>query len=181
MALRSVAVALLAVLTSAPVAAQRGLEYEVKAAYLYNIVNFVTWPPEAFAGPADPLRVCVYGADPFGDLIDRAMTGGMSNGRTVAVVRTADPSTLSTCQLVFVAGRTTDPINQVVRATEQRPVLTVGDSSDFLRRGGMIAFVIDGGRVRFDISLQTTSERGLLLSSRLLQVARSIVGKRTPG
>ena len=179
MAVRRVAtVALAAFLLAVPrLNAQRALEYQVKAAYLYNIVNFVTWPPDAFSGPADPLHVCVFGADPFGPILDTEMQNGTSNGRPVAVIRTMDAAALPDCELVFLPGGNTDRMDQAIRVTSQRPVLTVGESADFLRRGGMIAFVVDGGRVRFDVNLPVATARGLSLSSRLLQVARTIVGR----
>jgi hypothetical protein len=41
----------------------------------------------------------------------------------------------------------------------------------------MIAFVVDAGRVRFDVNLQSATARGLSLSSRLLQVARTVSGR----
>jgi hypothetical protein len=168
-----------ALLLAAPrVSAQRGLEYEVKAAYLYNIVNFVTWPADAFTGPNDPLHVCVYGADPFGRLLDNVMQGGTANKRPVQVVRATDAATLPQCEMIFLSGANTDRIDQAIRITLQRPALTVGESGDFLRRGGMIAFVIDGGRVRFDINLPVATSHGLTLSSRLLQVARTVFGSR---
>jgi hypothetical protein len=158
--------------------AQRGLEYEVKAAYLYNIVNFVTWPPDAVSPQSDPLRVCVVGDDPFGPLLNRAMQGGTAAMRPIVVDRAPDANAVTMCDLVFVPGGNTDRIDRVVKAASQRPVLTVGETPEFLKRGGMIAFVVDGGRVRFDINLSAASGSGLMLSSRLLQVARTIVGGR---
>jgi len=167
-----------ALLLSAPrLSAQRGLEYEVKAAYLYNIVNFVTWPRDAFPGANDPLDVCVFGADPFGRLLDSAMQNGTANKRPVQVRRVADIAGLAMCEVIFVPGGNTDRIDQVLRATAQRPMLTIGESPDFLRRGGTIAFVIDGGRVRFDVNRSAAAAHGLTLSSRLLQVARTLIGK----
>jgi hypothetical protein len=181
MALRRVASTLLAaLLLAAPrLTAQRGLEYEVKAAYLYNIVNFVTWPADAFAGPADPFHVCVFGMDPFGPILDRAMQGGTANMRPIVVDRITEAGAATKCHLVFLPGADNDRIDQLVRAAGLRPVLTIGEARDFLRRGGMIAFTVDGGRIRFDINLPGASRSGLALSSRLLQVARTIVGKGT--
>ena len=177
---RLAALALLAACLWAPRAsAQRVLEYEVKAAYLYNIVNFVTWPADAFNGPADPVRICVYGADPFGPLLDRALQGGGPGQRPMVAVRVAvaDVDSLATCHLIFLPDGNTDRIDHAIRAAMQRPILIVGESDDVLRRGGMIAFVIDAGRVRFDVNPAAAASRGLLLSSRLLQVARSVLGK----
>ena len=168
---------LLARPAAATAAGQRGLEYEVKAGYLYNIVNFVTWPPDAFSRPSDPLHVCVFGGDPFGRTLDNAMKNGTSNGRPVAIVRTDNAAELAQCELLFLPGGNGDRIDQGIRATMQRPVLTVGESPEFLRRGGIVAFVVDGGRVRFDVNLPAANVRGLSLSSRLLQVARTVIGK----
>ena len=173
-----IAALLATVCVAAPRAiAQDGRDYDVKAAYLYNIVNFVTWPPDAFTGPSDPLHVCIYGMDPFGPLLDRAMQGGTANMRPIIVMRVSDANGLAPCELVFLPGSNTDRIDQAVRVTAQRPVLTVGEAPDFLRRGGMILLVVDGGRIRFDVNLPAASARGLTLSSRLLQVARTVIGK----
>jgi uncharacterized protein DUF4154 len=180
---RKVALALIGALwLAAPgTSAQHGLEYEVKAGFLYNIINFVTWPPDAFVGATDPVRVCIVGPDPFGRLLDRAIEGGTANRRPIVANRIADPNDIAACHLVFLPGGNTDRIDRAVRAASQRPVLTVGEAPDFLRRGGMIAFVVDGGRVRFDINLPAATSRGLMLSSRLLQVARTVVGKGQTG
>ena len=183
MALRRLAVAaLLAAGLSAPicVGAQRALEYEVKAAYLYNIVNFVTWPPDAFQNATDPVRVCIYGADPFGPLLDRSIQGTVAGQRPMQAVRVDDAEGLTRCHLIFLPAGNTDRIDQAVRLSAQRPILTVGEAPDFLRRGGMIAFVIDGGRVRFDVNQAMAASHGLSLSSRLLQVARTVTGKARP-
>ena len=163
--------------SSAGVRAQRGLEYEVKAAYLYNIVSFVTWPPDAFGGPADPIRLCVFEKDPFGPMLDNAIRGAVAEQRPMVAERISNIETISRCHLVFVPHDSADWTDQVRRAATQRPILIVGESDDFLQRGGMIAFVIEGGRVRFDVNVQTATSQGLKMSSRLLQVARRIYGR----
>ncbi len=55
-----------------------------------------------------------------------------------------------------------------------RGVLTVGEGDDFVRQGGIIAFVIENRRVRFDINQAAAENAALKLSSKLLSVARSI-------
>jgi len=157
--------------------AQRSLEYEVKAAYLYNIVSFVTWPPDAFGGPADPIRLCVFEKDPFGPMLDNAIRGALVEQHPIQTERIRNVETIARCHLVFVPRDSADWTDQVRRAAARRPILIVGESDDFLQHGGMIAFVIEGGRVRFDVNVHTATSQGLKMSSRLLQVARRIYGK----
>ena len=63
----------------------------------------------------------------------------------------------------------------MLQANARGPLLSVGDESDFLERGGIIALKLSGGRVRFDINLAVAREAGLRLSSQLLQLADRIV------
>jgi len=156
--------------------AQPGLEYEVKAAFLYNFFSFVTWPTDALASASDPVRLCVFDPDPFGPVLDRTVAGGVAEGHPIAVQRVPDGQSLLRCSLVFVPRSAAAHVDQVIRATAKRAVLTVGESPDFLKKGGMIEFVIDGGRVRFDVNAKAAAANGLSLSSRLLRVARSTTG-----
>ncbi len=53
-------------------------------------------------------------------------------------------------------------------------VLTVGEGEGFVRDGGMIGFVVENRRVRFDINQTAAEQAALKLSSRLLSVARAV-------
>src|ERR1700734_4210425 len=64
-------------------AAERTLEYQVKAAFLLNFTKFIDWPPTAFADPQSPLAICILGADPFGRVLDAIAQGETANGRNV--------------------------------------------------------------------------------------------------
>jgi len=50
--------------------------------------------------------------------------------------------------------------------------------ADFTRRGGMIQFVLEGGRIRFEINLANAESARLVLSSELLKVAAAV--RRSP-
>ncbi len=51
----------------------------------------------------------------------------------------------------------------------------MGDAAGFARMGGIINFVLDDSRVRFEINLQAADRAHLKLSARLLTVAKLIV------
>jgi hypothetical protein len=52
--------------------------------------------------------------------------------------------------------------------------LTVGESAGFLPLGGMINFVLEQDRVRFEVNLAAAEQHHLKLSSKLLAVARVV-------
>lgn len=157
--------------------APRGLEQEVKAAYLLNFTRYVDWPAGAFATSDAPVNLCVLGADPFGDVVQRTVEGRRSRGRTVRVLRPDTPDQAGDCHVAFVAGRSPGA-GPWMAALRGAPTLTVGDGSGFLRRGGMVAFVIVNETVRFEIDAAAVRRAGLAISSRVLALATRLHGDR---
>jgi hypothetical protein len=58
-----------------------------------------------------------------------------------------------------------------VTLVSRRPVITVGDGEDFVRRGGMVGFVIRSRKVRFLINPDAAAKVGISFSSKLLRIA----------
>jgi hypothetical protein len=52
--------------------------------------------------------------------------------------------------------------------------MTIGESQAFAECGGMITLVLEGDRVRFDINLQVATDAHLKISSKLLELARTV-------
>ncbi len=149
-------------------------EYEVKAAFLYNFAKFVEWPPPAFAQASAPLRICVLGQDAFGDTLSRIVQGKSISGRTIVNQRLQSPAQARPCHILFLGGSDPEALNQALQSTRDLPVLTVGESDDFLTLGGAINFVLEQERVRFEINLAAAEGHHLKLSSKLLAVARAV-------
>jgi hypothetical protein len=141
------------------------LEYQVKAAYLFNFVKFVGWPA---AAPGGPITICIAGQNPFGTALEETIRGETVDGRSIAT-RTV-PEADSGCHVVFVPRGANAAAS--LRAARALPVLTVGEASDFIENGGIINFVTDAGAVRFQIDQDAASRVGLQISSRLLRLAR---------
>jgi hypothetical protein len=142
-------------------------EYEVKAAFILNFTKFVEWPPSAFASADAPLTICILGEDPFGRVFDQIVEGESVNGHKIVVAR-LPVEQQKTCHVIYAA------VSPATQPSSSSPVLTIGEGDEFLRRGGMIAFVLDNRHVRFDINLKAATNAGLRLSSKLLSVARSV-------
>jgi hypothetical protein len=147
-------------------------EYEVKAAFLYNFAKFVEWP-SAKAG--DSFVVAVIGADPFGDVLERTVSGKAVQGRKLATRRVTRPEELDGADIVFVSSSEGARLPQVLKRLEGLPILTVGDMDNFVGRGGMVGFRVHDDNVRFDIDLDQVGKSGLKMSSQLLRIARRVV------
>ncbi len=153
-------------------AADNSLEYQVKAAFLLNFTKFVEWPESAFADPGSPVAICILGDDPFGAALDQVAAGETANGRKVTIQRIKRVPPPKSCQVLFVSKAEKDFAKTVPALGSG--VLTVGEAEGFIRAGGMIAFVIENRRVRFDINQGAAEMAELKLSAKLLAVARAV-------
>jgi YfiR/HmsC-like len=147
-------------------------EYEVKAAYIYDFGKFVAWPAKVAA--ADDFPICVLGEDPFGATFDATVAGETINGKKVVVNRIAKPQEAVGCRILFISASEESQLKEILATLDKASVLTVSDISQFTRRGGMIQFVIDANRVRFEVNVTTAERAGLTLSSQLLKVAINV-------
>ncbi|HKH49985.1 MAG TPA: YfiR family protein [Thermoanaerobaculia bacterium] len=149
------------------------LEYQVKAAFLFNFTKFVEWPSDVFTSPGDPVTVCVMGDDSFGESLDAVVQGETVNGRRLKVHRTRSPAELRACHMLFVP-RSERRQSELLSSLRGAGILTVGDGDGFLSDGGIIRFVLDQNRVRFEINHAAAEANRLKLSSKLLRLARRV-------
>ena len=155
-------------------------EFQVKAAYLYNFGRFVEWPDQNSPDKSEAFEICVLGSDPFGPTLDATLAKETIAGKSVTAKRISKPQEIDSCRIVFISSSEQGHLKEVLAALDKTSVLTVSDIPGFSERGGMIGFILDGDRVRFDVNLASAQDARLTLSSELLKVATN-VRKDRPG
>ena len=158
----------------ASAAAPENLEYAVKATFLYKFAPFVEWPVSALQGGDSPFLLCVVGDDPVSSIIDQAAAGQRIGERTLIVRHLQMVTRNSGCHAIYVAGSPQQSPAAALNAVRGTPVLTVTDSTRSPGAPGIISFLIENGRVRFDIDAGAAAENHLVISSKLLSLARSV-------
>ena len=159
---------------------REAIEYPIRAAYLYQFARFVEWPDET-AGRERDLVIGVLGDTALGDALDRVVAGKKVRGHGLAVRRLESAPGDGVCDIVFIGGGDDARVAAALEKLRGVPVLTVGDRDGFVQRGGMIGFVVEDGRVRFDVNLHAARQAGLRVSAQLLGVARSVDDASTRG
>lgn len=144
--------------------------YSIKANHLAKFPAFVVWPDAAFETPASPFRLCIGGQDPFGTVIERAMTDVRVGDHPMTVIRLPLVSKAADCHVLFVSASRAQTPRDMLAAVAGHPVLTVADEG-LDAPGAMIQFVSAGGRVRFEIRADMAQTEGLTVSSKLLSLS----------
>ncbi len=145
-------------------------EYEIKAAFLLNFTHFIRWPDTTLDSGAS-IKLCVLGADPFGKVLDDIVAN--EKKRAVVVQRLKlSKDDISDCHILFVSRSEQPNYTQIFPLIAQKPILTIGETDDFLTQGGMIEFYISERRVRLGIALSTLRAAQLSANANLLKVAK---------
>jgi hypothetical protein len=160
-------------------AQQHATDKQIKAAYLYNLGKFVRWHDRMPS--LDSLEICVLGKDPFGAVLDSTVAGESVDGRKITVRRVAKVQDATPCSILFVSSSEEGRLGSVLTFVQSLSVLTVSDMPHFAEKGGMIGFVMQEERIRFEVNLGAAERSHLALSSELLKVATRVIGNGTPG
>ena len=150
------------------------LERRVKAAFLYKFVGYIAWPESGFARPDTPVAIGVLGDELLAGELAEVVAGRTMDGRPLTVKLVRDASSLPGIHLLFVARSETARLGALARASNGQPLLLVSETEGALDQGSAINFVVNGGRVKFDIAPDAAEKRGVKLSSRLLTVAQNV-------
>ena len=154
----------------APLRADNLAEYRLKAAFLVNFISFTEWP----AGMGNKLNLCVYGPDPFGEDLDK-LEGKSVAGRRLAVRRMNSADALENCQIVFITRPVFGNLARVLDTLNGKPVLTMADTPGAIHQGVVLNMITEQNKIQFEANLGAAHNNGLVLSSKLLRLAKEVV------
>ncbi len=174
--LRFIAACLICVALAIPSHAQStdssdSSEYLIKAGFTYNFAKLMEWPASAFPQPDSPIVIGVLGTDPFGGTLDDVLKGKTVNGRQFVVKHLKWGADFKDCNILFVSSSEAAHLDEIFHAVKGLPILTLGETPDFARRGGIINFIVADNKVKFEVNVDAAKQANINISSRLLSLA----------
>jgi hypothetical protein len=146
-------------------------EAPLKAAIVYNLLQFAAWPADAVPPASAVLTLCV---DPESALAAplRLLQGRPVGEHRLEVLDLPSGEAVRRCHALFQ-----DPASRATAAVRRHigsaPVLVVSDEPR-IDDAVIVHLMVSGGRVVFDVQLKPARRSGLLLSSKLLRLAREV-------
>lgn len=149
-------------------------EYQVKAVFLFNFTQFVSWPRESLPDPQAPFVIGVLGRDPFGRALEDAIRGEQVAGRPLVIERYRTRADLKPCQILFIDRSASAEIEGVLRELEHTGTLTVTDFDVGADPDVVIRFFTENQRIRLRINMDSARDAGLTISSKLLRPSQVV-------
>jgi YfiR/HmsC-like len=144
---------------------------QIIAERICSVAHFVEWPAKKFLQPDAPFVIGVFGNDSISGLLRETIQDRRIKERPVVVRKIMTKEELRGCHLLFISRSERDRLDPVLRAVRRENILTVGESDNFIARGGVINLVSIGETIRLQISVENARRESLVISSKLLQLA----------
>jgi len=146
-------------------------ESQLKSVWLEHFTRFIEWPAEE--GQAY-FVIKTLGTGAINDYLIDTYSNRTINGMPVKVVAVANVADVGNCHILFINESEARQIGQVLDMVQRRPILTIGDTRGFGKKGLIINFYKEGDKIRFELNISAAKDSGLEVSFRLLESARII-------
>ena len=151
-------------------------EYQIKAAFIFNFAKFVEWPPEALPGPSLPMVIGILGDSSFGPDFQQAFAMKRINDHPLLVKEFRQAADVTNCHILFISSSVFNALEEkerreIMESLGRSNVLIIGEAPGFTEADGMISFVKENNKIRFQINEPAAKKARLKVSSKLLSLA----------
>ena len=150
----------------------RAGEYEVKAAFIVNFVQFIEWPAGSFESAAAPMVIATVGADPFHGALEESCADVVVGGRPLVVKHFATAAKVHGAHVLIVTGSSDNELVSVLQRIGSSGLLTIGETDQFISNGGVIRFYQENKHLRFEINQEAVERARLQISAKLRRLAK---------
>ncbi len=160
-------------------------EYKIKAAFLYNFMNFIEWPKEKIQD-SNSITLCIVGKNALNqafDMLEKKEIGdkpvivkrfssleGFDKDQLQQVIRKFDDA-----HLLYLMDSEKDHAKAILKKIRGKAILTVGESPHFLENDGIINFVTKQDKLRFEINNRVAQKEKITIRSKLLRLAIRVI------
>lgn len=152
---------------------QKPTEYQVKAAFIYNFLQFIEWPVKPNKKLHPSFNLYILGENPFAAVFENYQ-GETVQGRKLSIRHSQSIHDLKDVQVLFITHSEKNRLPTILKQTNELGILSIGDSEGFGQQGVMINFFIERNKVRFEINMDAARRAGFKISSHLLKLAKII-------
>jgi hypothetical protein len=148
----------------------------LKAAIIVKFPEFIKWPSySTVLNPHSPFVIGVLGDTPIFSLLGRYAKHNKIRSKKVKIIAISDYSQIKTCNILFIAACSRKKFKEILQEIDHMPILTIGDTKNYERRGVMINLFILGDRVRFNVNYAAAKKRGIMMESKMVRYAKTII------
>lgn len=142
-----------------------------KALFLYNFIKNIEWPQAYKQGD---MVIGVVGNTPIIKELETITSSQKAGNQSMKVKVFSNPDEITNCHLVYIAPNKSSTIPQIVSKLNGNSTLIISDGKGGIQQGSAINFLLDGDKLKFEISKQHIEQKGLKVSASLLNLGVAV-------
>lgn len=149
------------------------MNYLAKFAYINNFTLFTNWPDVSHQNFRDKFSIALWKDDPLGGVKSKFSKETKVKGKPVSFKTILSAQESRDMDIVFFpkySKISAEELNQI----HKQGILTIGETSGFCKKGGMINFVTVNDKLMFEINKTSVDTYHFKINPRLLKLAKSL-------
>jgi hypothetical protein len=143
-------------------------EAQLKAGWVFKFFERTDWPQDATNNSA-PYVLGILGEDPFGEDLLKKFEQQKVKNRPVAIKRCSSAEDAKTCHVVFISASEKERLAEILSALQDSSVLTIGETDEFARLGGIIGLTLGKDKEKFfEVNKNAYKRSRLKIDSKVL-------------
>ena len=139
---------------------------KVKAAYIYQLTHFATWPNTPSLAD-EVFSICVLGSNGIYNKL-APLNSHQEKNRTLNVRRAKNLTDLKNCNILYIGKSERHRLPAIINQTRGKPILTVSSMPNFATGDGIIGFVTIDNKIRLEINRSAAQRAKIKFSAKLL-------------
>lgn len=159
---------LLGITAWTPVVQADNPAYQIKAAYIYNILKFVHFPPET----GKDLTICILGENRFGDALNALDSASVPDSilHIAQLGRYTRGKHMAQCHVLYLVNSEKEYATTILANIDPTRTLTIGEHSQFLHEGGLIELYEKDDTIQFRINPEMVNRTAFKIDAQLVQL-----------
>lgn len=154
-----------------PTVAQGKGTTEQKAAFVYRVCQYVSWPDSS---SDKPFVIAIAGDSEIEEPLREITADKRLKDRPIEVRRIGRFARTRDVDVVFVPEPHRPWVDRLVAKFDKKPTLTIGEGEAFADCGGMVALYFEGDRLALKLNARAAVSAGLEVSTKLIAVAENV-------
>lgn len=147
-------------------------EYLLKAGFLEKFASFTTWPANE---NMKDFTIAIMGKNPFNDYLETFYKNVKINKKNVIITYIDTIDEIDNVQMLFISNSEKDHINEILKQTQGKAILLIGDTEGFAKQGVHInLYETHQQTLHFEINAQSVKRSGLKIDALLLNYAKIV-------
>jgi uncharacterized protein DUF4154 len=152
------------------------LKNQIKVSFIYNFTKFITWPNANKSN--NSFSICAIGGEALYSSLDHLSKVKKIKNKTILIQKNPSLDKLNACSILFIGSSESNNLKSILDKIRGLPLLTIGDTEGYKKRGVAITLCEVNRKVRFKINRRAISNAGLTVSSELLKLGIRVDSKK---